>query len=1141
MKTFISLLVLVIALVGCQTTKSAWLPENARIGFERYKKQGSFKAFAYSIGGAWGYGSRNQNPTRAIEIAEKGCRSHATDCELYAIGDVIVKGMTPEQIKKVIETGIASMPLAEAKKLTSEFVTSPDTPPRRTTDILKLFSGDEGQEADANATARKAADEKPPTSSGSASLAQFFVTRSQSAAAVGRLGQAIDDLRKAENFAEDTVFATQVQKSKILYGLASLELLAGKVSQGIEDMKKSLAHVSTSPNHGQYRLARYSELAFSHALIGDLNLAEKYLLQAEAERDHRIASGDASLFTDVRHLKAKAAVLEAKGSLKEAEEIWRSLLRKYLARDPRNIAVTNQLRGLGSNLALQGRLVEAESYIRRAISSDAYDRTPAGKLGYRVFAAYFLIRILNDQGRIQEAEDLAKKAIEFYLQAGASRDSLVLGALRSALALSLASQKRWIEAFSEFQTIVVDLSGDPEGLRKIRLGTEFGTFEAAVLLKNGHIAKAEHQLIESLGLLRSTLGHEHQRTATALGLLGVAHANQGKFREALSEFERAVPILVSTARNDANDQSSLSARFVIFRIIIESYLTLITDPQKSHLLNLADDKVSSIIFGLVQSVQFGPLQQAFSANIARATVKNEELADLVRKSQDSQWQIRATYISINLALGDSKTGDNEALLKELRLRVESLEQARLVILGEIRLRFPEYANLLSPKPATIKEIQNTLRPSEALISYYVAENKTYAWAIPYEGEVSFSISPFGTAKIGGIVAIIRSALDSDVKTMGDIPEFDITAAHDLYKILLQPLEGWRTAEHIIVIPHGPISYLPFSVLPDKLVNRPRNESLLFASYRKVPWLARNHSFSTVPSVRSLISLRSLPPTELKQNSFAGFGDPFFSQQQADLSDRGEQLDKAGRVRGGKDLHLRGSRVTFKGSLDDGSISSSNVGMLQRLPDTADEILSIAETLGANPKSDVFIGAEASETRVKTMQLSDRRIIAFATHALVPWDLDGLSQPALALSSPDVTGFESEDGLLTMDEIFGLKLNADWVVLSACNTAAADGAGAEAVSGLGRAFFYAGARAVLATHWPVETTSAKFLTTQLFRIQSNDIRLNRAEALRRTMVKMIDETELTNGKSGERVLSYAHPIFWAPFALFGDGGGNTPGS
>jgi CHAT domain-containing protein len=138
---------------------------------------------------------------------------------------------------------------------------------------------------------------------------------------------------------------------------------------------------------------------------------------------------------------------------------------------------------------------------------------------------------------------------------------------------------------------------------------------------------------------------------------------------------------------------------------------------------------------------------------------------------------------------------------------------------------------------------------------------------------------------------------------------------------------------------------------------------------------------------------------------------------------------------------------------------------------------MARALDADPASSVFLGREASEQWVKTMALDDRRVIAFATHGSVAGDLDGLDQNALALSVP-ASPADEEDGLLTMEEVLGLSLVADWAILSACNTAAADGRGTEAVSGLGRALFFAGARAILATHWPVETTSAAFPTTTM---------------------------------------------------------------
>ena len=187
---------------------------------------------------------------------------------------------------------------------------------------------------------------------------------------------------------------------------------------------------------------------------------------------------------------------------------------------------------------------------------------------------------------------------------------------------------------------------------------------------------------------------------------------------------------------------------------------------------------------------------------------------------------------------------------------------------------------------------------------------------------------------------------------------------------------------------------------------------------------------------------------------------------------------------------------------------------------------------ANLKRDVFTGPRANERQVKTMDLSRYKVIAFASHALMPGDLDGLAQPALAMTAPEIAGVTG-DGLLTMGEILGLKLDADWVVLSACNTAAGQGAGAEAVSGLGRAFLYAGTRALLLTHWQVESTSARVLVTDLVRRQAADTRLSRAQALRQAKLEMIDGPGYVNSR-GRTLFSYAHPLFWAPFAIYGEG-------
>jgi len=309
---------------------------------------------------------------------------------------------------------------------------------------------------------------------------------------------------------------------------------------------------------------------------------------------------------------------------------------------------------------------------------------------------------------------------------------------------------------------------------------------------------------------------------------------------------------------------------------------------------------------------------------------------------------------------------------------------------------------------------------------------------------------------------------------------------------------------------------------------------LFSNHREVAWLARSHAVTLLPSVASLKTLRSLPPGDNTRKAFAGFGDPFFNTQQATAQPaKVEQVALTSRG-----LRTRGIPVRLRAAPKTASMDSAEIGQLPRLPDTSDEVRSMAIAMKADLTQDVFLGKQANEGTVKSMDLSGYKVLAFATHGLVPGDLNGLTQPALALSAPGVTG-TTGDGLLTMGEILSLKLDADWVVLSACNTGTGNGAGAEAVSGLGRAFFYAGTRALLVSNWPVETTSAKALTTDLFRRQAEDASLTRAEAHRRAMLALIEKGGYVDPATGKMVFSYAHPIFWAPFTLIGDGGGGQP--
>jgi CHAT domain-containing protein len=198
-----------------------------------------------------------------------------------------------------------------------------------------------------------------------------------------------------------------------------------------------------------------------------------------------------------------------------------------------------------------------------------------------------------------------------------------------------------------------------------------------------------------------------------------------------------------------------------------------------------------------------------------------------------------------------------------------------------------------------------------------------------------------------------------------------------------------------------------------------------------------------------------------------------------------------------------------------------------LPETRDELLAIAQALKADTRQDLRLGERATRASVlqasQSGELLKKKVLIFATHGLMAGDLPDLNQPALALAADATDAGNPLRFLLTLEDVLNLKLNADWVVLSACNTAAADGKTEEALSGLARGFFYAGTRSLLVTHWGVESESAKQLTTATMEHYAQNALAPKSESLRQAMLKVM------------RMPGYEHPAYWAPYAVVGDGG------
>ncbi len=962
----------------------------------------------------------------------------------------------------------------------------------------------------------------PPQTTDPALLTRFYHERGNAAQVAGLTQQAIADLQQAANHARQ---APDADRPAILHELALTLANIGRNLPAIATLKQAIA---TNPPDRRGRLIFwYSLLAAQQSFVGNLAAAEESVAecvkQYYAVVNSRRGAGlpePVRVNFHVQALRAEAKLREARGQHAKAEVLLRNAIDE-LQKLPNQAEFAGRLHNqLSRNLLNQGRLAEAENEARLALATA---QRVGGAAGLDTGSALVgLALVLIEEGRVGEAEILIRKGMAIMRTAGLNATSTT----RFPLAAALAVQGRWQESLKEFETVraTYEASRFPQ---QFEISVRHNVIYPVALLKSGHGAEALQRLEQMATNARNRLGDKHQGAAMFAGLYGMALAETGSKAKALEEFQRAVPVLLQRSRASEDAEDTAAGREQRFRLVLESYISVLADRAQSSADAAVKLEAASEAFKLAEAARGQSVVRALAASSARAAADTPELADIARREQDAQLQLGALNGLLANAISARAEDQDAEAIKALRQQIDQLRDERAKIAEEIERKFPDYAGLINPKPASLADARATLRPSEALLAFYAGEGRSYVWAVS-AGSVQFHASALGYDALAKLVAALRQSLDPNAQSLDEVPAFDVGAAYRLYQTLIQPTEpAWREAKSLVVVPHGPLGQLPLGLLPTAPASIEKT-SLAFAGYAKVPWLIRRVAVSQMPSVASLITLRALPPGRADRRPFVGFGDPWFSKAQAAEARLAPPVQSAA-------LTTRGVRLKLR-SAPKATDIATEMSQLPRLPDTAEEVTGVARALKADAANEVFLGAAASKQTVAGLKLANWRIVMFATHGLVPGDLTGLTQPALALSAPEVTG-EAGTGLLTTEDILALKLDADWVILSACNTASSQGAGAEAVSGLGRAFFYAGARALLVSNWPVETTSARTITTDLFRRQAENAGLARAEALRQAMLALIDSPGYLDPGSGKPLFSYAHPIFWAAFSLVGDGGGS----
>jgi CHAT domain-containing protein len=499
------------------------------------------------------------------------------------------------------------------------------------------------------------------------------------------------------------------------------------------------------------------------------------------------------------------------------------------------------------------------------------------------------------------------------------------------------------------------------------------------------------------------------------------------------------------------------------------------------------EALSVEMFEAMQLMRSGVTSRTVSLATARLASGDQAIGAVIRAQQENDRKRYALVASLNRALAVPVDLRDTKAIAGLREQLTATEDQGRQLDEQVQAASSGYRQLLAT-PVTAAELQGILKPDEALVAFASAENATYGFLVRADRLRVWRIDA-GDQALGDAIIILRKAV---VPTRdGKLPRFPVDTARALYAGLFGPVQAdLEGVETLVTSANGPLASIPLGILVRD------GSAVAGGNYRGVDWLVRHHALAVVPSVRAFADLRRATAASGATQPMIGFGD---YQPPRDVASLFSSLP-AGCARDRKVL-----------------------GSLGPLPGTTTELRGVANLVGAGGGA-LKLGAGFTKEAVTGSPLSDYRIVYFATHAVLASEIRCYAEPALLVTPTQAGGADS--ALLKLSDILDLKMDADLVVLSACNTGGTDGKnGGEALSGLARAFFYAGARRLVVSHWPVPDDSTAALMTRLF--QPSTEGTGGAAALRRAQLALID---------GAGPVEWSHPLFWAGFSAVGDGTG-----
>jgi CHAT domain-containing protein/Tfp pilus assembly protein PilF len=951
---------------------------------------------------------------------------------------------------------------------------------------------------------------------------------------LGRRAEASAVAERAMTIGTQAFGADDPRLGDTLTALGGLARDQENYSEAERYFERALAGRQSLPNAPPFEVATaMDDLGDLYGLEGRFDDGERLLKQGLKLLDQayganaQAAPNYDKILNDMGNLYKDAGRLpEAEAALNRAIAIGRAVS----GEDHPNVAAS--MGNLAVVLQHESRFAEAESFYKRALAIDEKvfgSNHPVTAIGLNNLA-----NVYADQNRPQDAAGLQQRVLAInekvfgpespdvgrsltnlansYAELGRKEEALSLyerslrimehkfGENSGPTALALSALGRTMQDTGRLEEAAQDFDRALK-INERELGPEHPQLVnnlrniAFLDVRTGNYADARLRLERALAIAQAKLGARHHDTIATMVNLADVDGHESKWPDALAMLRRA-----SAAMGGQEADGKNNAQFQRFTDLDASLIEAVWHVADGR----PDDAARNEAFDAAQRAHETKAGAALSQMAARFGAGNDAIASVVRRQQDLRASLDSLDKRITSELGAPDGKRNDALIARLRAESARAHQSLDETSAQIAREFPAYAELSSPAPLSVVQTQALLKPDEALVSFFGMNDKSYVFAVTREGSVWRQI-PLGNNAIGDQVSKLRLGLFDPAPDATPKP-FDLDASFDLYSALIGPVESAIAKKpKLLVVPTGALTSLPFHVL---VTRKPDPAVAPDDRYRRAAWLLNDKAITVLPSVASLRALRVFAKPSHATKPFIGFGDPL--------------LQRSG---GGSKRTASRSVQPYQSYYNGTSVDIERLRTgLPALPETADELRAVAHDLGASD-DDVKLGAAATVTQVTATPLEQYRVIDFATHGLIAGEIGGLSEPALVLSLPDKPSAD-DDGLLTASRIAKLNLDADWAVLSACNTAAGDRPGAEGLSGLARAFFYAGARSLLVSYWPVETNAAFKLTTGAFAALRRNPQIGRAEAVRRSIQALIADRSSANN---------ADPSTWAPFVLVGEGG------